>query len=202
MEPQNVALQHWALPQLANLLPLDEGELKQLLSYTNTLPDEEAARHLRDLLGDSPEALRFTTDYIERRADLRVGVAKQAAGNMNGSSATAPIDSHPRDVKHSHPPDSQPPSYAPPPGAPPAQRASNSHQTNNQPPSYAPPPGAPPGASRLAARNHTNQVVEAAKLRARDEVSLRSACRSDPADSPIARHAADAPECAVPIRYL
>ena len=39
-------------------------------------------------------------------------------------------------------------------------------------PAYAPPSNPPPrgGASRAAARHHTNQVIEAAKVRARDEV--------------------------------
>lgn len=41
-----MALEQWAIPELAQLLPLDEAELHQLLTYTNTLPDQEATQHL------------------------------------------------------------------------------------------------------------------------------------------------------------
>ena len=60
----------------------------------------------------------------------------------------------------------QPPDYAPPPGPPPQQA---------QQASYAPPSHPPPqqGQSRAKAiYNHTNQVIEAAKVRARDEVRV------------------------------
>ena len=46
-------------------------------------------------------------------------------------------------------------------------------QANDQPPQFAPPPYPPPNnaANRaVAIRHHTNQVTEAAKVRARDEV--------------------------------
>jgi hypothetical protein len=71
--------------------------------------------------------------------------------------------------------------YAPPPTAPPSHDVKSqpaSDSKTGQPPGYAPPSYAPPshpppaaGASRAKAiRHHTNQVIEAAKVRARDEV--------------------------------
>lgn len=69
----------------------------------------------------------------------------------------------------------------PPPVAPPTQDSKPhpaSDEKSGQPPGYAPPSYAPPshpppaaGASRAKAiRHHTNQVIEAAKIRAIDEV--------------------------------
>ncbi|OAL50225.1 C2HC5 finger protein [Pyrenochaeta sp. DS3sAY3a] len=60
-------LSSWALPQLSKLLPLDDESLKQVLSYTETLSQREAADHLQNLLGDSPQALEFITSFNNRR---------------------------------------------------------------------------------------------------------------------------------------
>ena len=63
----------------------------------------------------------------------------------------------------------EPPMYAPPPNPPPnAQNAA----------SFAPPETAPPTRSRASARNHTNQVIEAAKSRARDEQQMQNALQN------------------------
>lgn len=62
-----MALSTWALPQLSKLLPLDEDSLKQVISYTESLPNREAADHLQNLLGDSPQALEFITSFNNRR---------------------------------------------------------------------------------------------------------------------------------------
>ena len=55
--------------------------------------------------------------------------------------------------------------------------AANGHHTEDQPPQYAPPAHPPPrsGANNGATRNrpHTNQVIEVARLRARDEVRIQ-----------------------------
>ncbi|EON68792.1 hypothetical protein W97_08050 [Coniosporium apollinis CBS 100218] len=61
-------LNSWALPQLSRLLPLDEGSLRQIITYTDTLPKNAAAEHLKNLLGDSPQALEFITSFNSRRA--------------------------------------------------------------------------------------------------------------------------------------
>lgn len=60
-------LSTWALPQLSKLLPLDEESLKQIISYTETLSNKDAADHLQNLLGDSPLALEFITSFNNRR---------------------------------------------------------------------------------------------------------------------------------------
>ncbi|KAJ9623164.1 hypothetical protein H2203_006100 [Taxawa tesnikishii (nom. ined.)] len=61
------ALQTWALPQLSRLLPLDEDSLKQIIAYTDTLSKDVAAEHLKNMLGDSPQALEFITSFNSRR---------------------------------------------------------------------------------------------------------------------------------------
>jgi hypothetical protein len=60
-------LSTWALPQLSKLLPLDEESLTQVITYTESLPNREAAEHLQNLLGDSPQALEFITSFNNRR---------------------------------------------------------------------------------------------------------------------------------------
>jgi hypothetical protein len=57
----------WALPQISKLLPIDEDSLKQIISYTDSLSNSEAADHLQNLLGDSPQALEFITSFNNRR---------------------------------------------------------------------------------------------------------------------------------------
>ncbi|KAF2202122.1 zf-C2HC5-domain-containing protein [Delitschia confertaspora ATCC 74209] len=60
-------LSNWALPQLSRLLPLDDDSLKQIITYTESLPPKDAAEHLQNLLGDSPQALEFITSFNNRR---------------------------------------------------------------------------------------------------------------------------------------
>lgn len=178
-----MALQQWELQQqLATILPIDNEELKQILSYADSLPPEQASEHFSELLGDSPEALRFITTYRERRSEMGGAAPAQSVNGSKGQAAASvnPFDPPPdnnfdedvktpysSDTKHTQQAPVMPadllPSYAPPSNPPPASGSS----------SYALPPGAPPtsGAnSRLAARHHTNPVIEAAALRARDEV--------------------------------
>ena len=62
-----MSLAEWALPQLSKLLPLDNDSLKQIISYTESLPNREAADHLQNMLGDSPQALEFITSFNNRR---------------------------------------------------------------------------------------------------------------------------------------
>lgn len=45
-------------------------------------------------------------------------------------------------------------------------------QADDEPPAFSPPSYPPPNGVSRAANNYTNQVIEAAKLRARDEVHL------------------------------
>ena len=57
----------WAISQISQLLPLDEESLKQVIDYTNSLPKDAAAEHLKNLLGDSPKALEFISSFNARR---------------------------------------------------------------------------------------------------------------------------------------
>ncbi|KAG8628961.1 hypothetical protein KVT40_002826 [Elsinoe batatas] len=57
----------WALPRLEKLLPLDQESLKEILIYANSLPKDASADHLKNLLGDSPQALEFISSFNQRR---------------------------------------------------------------------------------------------------------------------------------------
>jgi len=60
-------LVRWALPRFSKLLPLDEESLKQIITYTDTLPKDAAAEHLKNLLGDSPQAFEFISSFNSHR---------------------------------------------------------------------------------------------------------------------------------------
>jgi hypothetical protein len=60
-------LESWAVPRLQQLLPLDEDSLKQIITYTDTLPKDVAAEHLKNMLGDSPQAFEFISTFNMRR---------------------------------------------------------------------------------------------------------------------------------------
>lgn len=62
-----MALSSWALPQISRLLALDEESLMQIINYSSTLPKDDAAEHLKNLLGDSPRALEFISSFNSRR---------------------------------------------------------------------------------------------------------------------------------------
>jgi hypothetical protein len=78
-------LSAWALPQLSRLLPLDDESLKQVISYTESLPNAEAADHLQNLLGDSPQALEFITSFNNRRKPKASAPSNQAQSSNNVS---------------------------------------------------------------------------------------------------------------------
>ncbi|KAL8853752.1 MAG: hypothetical protein Q9221_001395 [Calogaya cf. arnoldii] len=56
-----------AVTQIAQILPLDEESLQEILDYTSTLSKDDSAEHLRDLLGTSPKALEFISSFNARR---------------------------------------------------------------------------------------------------------------------------------------
>ena len=154
------------LQQLSHLLPLDNSELEQILSYTSTLPKDQAARHLGELLGDSPETAKFIAAFtVNDASPLATSDAKQAYSSnthhqANGSHADPQHDSNLStkmgDNKASMN-DGPPPSYAPPSGPSP----------------YAPPPGPAPSTQLAPRDRRTNKVVEAAYVRARDEQEMQ-----------------------------
>ncbi|KAL9105536.1 MAG: hypothetical protein Q9227_009310 [Pyrenula ochraceoflavens] len=61
----------WATPQLARLLPIDDESLREIISYTASLSKEASAEHLKNLLGDSAQALEFISSFNSRRQDVR-----------------------------------------------------------------------------------------------------------------------------------
>ncbi|KAH7090624.1 putative zinc finger motif, C2HC5-type-domain-containing protein [Paraphoma chrysanthemicola] len=83
----------WALPQLSKLLPLDEESLKQIISYTDSLSNNEAAEHLQNLLGDSPQALEFITSFNNRRKP------KNSTQNVSSSDRSEVPKAKPRKKK-------------------------------------------------------------------------------------------------------
>lgn len=58
---------NWAISRLSQILPLDEESLQQILDYASTLPQPAAAQHLQDILGDSPPALEFISNFNSQR---------------------------------------------------------------------------------------------------------------------------------------
>ncbi|CAI4213172.1 unnamed protein product [Parascedosporium putredinis] len=66
------------ISRLSSLLPLPEEELKQVLDYAATLPKAAAVDHFSNLLGTSPEALTFISDFNSRRNDTAAATTPSA----------------------------------------------------------------------------------------------------------------------------
>jgi hypothetical protein len=141
---------------MQRILPLSDDELRQILVYADSLEQHEAASHLEDLMGDSPQSKEFIASYTKHRESRR----------------------------------DQPPDYS-----------GSSHKSDSK--------GAPPAYDSNGARSstrsmpHTNAFIEAARVRARDEVSCIhcvSACWL--LTLPPARDTANATDTAVPIWHL
>ncbi|KAL8659977.1 MAG: hypothetical protein Q9226_000140 [Calogaya cf. arnoldii] len=62
-----MASSSWAVTQIAQILPLDEESLQEILHYTSTLSKDDSAEHLRNLLGTTPKALEFISSFNARR---------------------------------------------------------------------------------------------------------------------------------------
>lgn len=52
---------------------MDNESLKEVITYTLSLPNPEAADHLQNLLGSSPQALEFITSFNNRRPKTSAG---------------------------------------------------------------------------------------------------------------------------------
>ncbi|KAJ9660692.1 hypothetical protein H2198_002435 [Neophaeococcomyces mojaviensis] len=61
----------WALPRLQRLLPIDDESLREIITYTSTLPKEAGAEHLKNMLGDSPQSFEFISAFNSRRPDIK-----------------------------------------------------------------------------------------------------------------------------------
>lgn len=85
-----MSLAEWALPQLSKLLPLDNDSLRQIISYTESLSNREAADHLQNMLGDSPQALEFITSFNNRRNSRGTAASTQAAPSNDVSEVPKP----------------------------------------------------------------------------------------------------------------
>jgi Putative zinc finger motif, C2HC5-type len=60
----------WALPRLRRLLPIDDESLKEVIAYSSSLSKVAGAEHLKNMLGDSPQALEFISSFNSRRIDV------------------------------------------------------------------------------------------------------------------------------------
>lgn len=96
MSSSSSSLEAWALPRLAQLLPLDNDSLKQVLTYTLSLSKTESAEHLRNLLDDSAASLEFIAAFNSRRGG---GQAQAQAQSQNGSSQSRGINTNSRSRK-------------------------------------------------------------------------------------------------------
>jgi hypothetical protein len=83
-------LEKWAIPHLQQLLPLDDASLTQVISYADSLPKDEAAEHLKNLLGDHARSLEFISAFNLRRPNA----ASASASAPSSSRTTTPIQSH------------------------------------------------------------------------------------------------------------
>ena len=82
----------WAHSRLSTLLPLDPDSISQILEYTSTLSKPAAAEHLKNLLGDTPQALEFISSYNSRREDVFAEPTSEAANGISSQPAAKPVD--------------------------------------------------------------------------------------------------------------
>ncbi|KAF3070024.1 hypothetical protein CFAM422_006978 [Trichoderma lentiforme] len=73
--------------QLAQLLPLPDEELQQVLDYASTLSKPEAVTHFSNLLGDSPAVIDFISTFNGRRKDPTAPAAAPAPPAASTSKA-------------------------------------------------------------------------------------------------------------------
>ncbi len=78
-----MALEEWALVELRQILPLDDGELKQIIAYVSDLPDTDAVQHLSSLLGDSKQSPEFIASFTKRRADQQAALLKECGSESS-----------------------------------------------------------------------------------------------------------------------
>ncbi|KAF4549861.1 Hypothetical protein D9617_19g101660 [Elsinoe fawcettii] len=96
-------LMSWALPRLQNLLPLDQESLREILNYADSLPKDASAEHLKNLLGDSPQALEFISSFNQRRktapAQASLGSSSRPTSRQPSPPTDGPARSRPRQQK-------------------------------------------------------------------------------------------------------
>jgi hypothetical protein len=164
-------LEQWAVPRLRELLPLDDAELKQIIAYTRNLSDAEAEEHLTGLLDNSPTSREFISSFIKHRAAADVAPpagpppsSVRNSMNYDGGKAqngfaqngSTPAPAIPAATKPT--PSELPPSYG---------NTSTSTQVGGWAPASS--------ASAAIAGQHTNPIIEAGRLRAKDEQQMQQA---------------------------
>jgi hypothetical protein len=154
---QRWELEQWAVSRLHQLLPLNETQLQQVLAYTLDLSLQKGAEHLHNLLGDSGEAVLFISEFGERRTDM----LNQNSDGEGASSATQTLPAH------ANPP---PPTYA---SDDKRQRNLSGYGSDIKP---LPVPSTKSVTARPSNYVHTNVVIDAAKVRAIDEVCYSDLC--------------------------
>jgi Putative zinc finger motif, C2HC5-type len=92
----NADLNSWALRQLQRLLPIDEQSLKEVITYAASLSREDGAEHLKNLLGDSPQALEFISSFNSRRPDKIKPEPVQLRETAEPLPSAAPHENGPR----------------------------------------------------------------------------------------------------------
>ncbi|PLN81692.1 C2HC5 finger protein [Aspergillus taichungensis] len=106
----------WAVPRVSQLLPLDEESLTQIISYAASLPTEESAEHLKNLLGDSPAVFEFISAFNARRsrADTTSTATSSEATARNTNKGPGPASKKGKKSKpplHSSGPPRRPENY-------------------------------------------------------------------------------------------
>lgn len=132
--------------ELAAVLPIDEDGSAQILSHANNISLEDACSYLYDLLGDSEEVMSFLDKYRKARASREL-TAPQGDGKNQSKT-----------MLRTQRPDSKILSDT-------DRSSMTPSKDTSAPRNYDPPPGLPP------VHQHTNPVIEAGRVRARDEVS-------------------------------
>lgn len=83
------ALEKWAIPRLQQLLPLDDESIKQIVQFSDSLPKDAAAEHLKNMLGEESNAMEFISSFNMRRKNAPASSAPSPAA----ASASQPTSS-------------------------------------------------------------------------------------------------------------
>ncbi|KAF2218661.1 hypothetical protein BDZ85DRAFT_207663 [Elsinoe ampelina] len=86
----------WALSRLEKLLPLDHESLREILNYVNSLPKDASADHLKNLLGDSAQALEFISSFNQRRKNAPSPMTSTPGSRTPSRQPSPPEDGPPR----------------------------------------------------------------------------------------------------------
>lgn len=97
----------WATSQLSRLLGLDEESAKQVVEYTSSISPEASAEHLKNMLGDSPQAFEFISSFNSRRQPVK----PQPASTQDGPAPARRHQKKPKKDFNALPPPRRPDDY-------------------------------------------------------------------------------------------